>query len=139
MPGLLKEKVIQLVKTLPQKIRSKLVPVPEFAAEFVVAVPPSGKSLVSSLIDYILQHGLNARGWEITPDAFRPDVLLPADEYSLIDRPRPPARHEPQPAQLRADWGREAKQEFAELHETPSEYAQADRLDLWRTARTDGG
>jgi ATP-dependent helicase HrpA len=40
VPGLLKEKVVQLVKTLPQKIRAKLVPVPEFAAEFVAQVPP---------------------------------------------------------------------------------------------------
>jgi ATP-dependent helicase HrpA len=24
--------------------------------------------------------------------------------------------------QLRAEWGKEAKQEFAELHETPSEF-----------------
>lgn len=37
VPGLLKEKVVQLVKTLP-KIRSKLVPVPDFAAEFCAAV-----------------------------------------------------------------------------------------------------
>ena len=28
--GLLKEKLVQLIKTLPQKIRAKLVPVPEF-------------------------------------------------------------------------------------------------------------
>jgi ATP-dependent helicase HrpA len=41
VPGLLKEKVVQLVKTLPQRLRAKLVPVPEFAAEFVAQVPPS--------------------------------------------------------------------------------------------------
>jgi ATP-dependent helicase HrpA len=35
VPGLLKEKVQQLVKTLPQRIRAKLVPVPDFASEFV--------------------------------------------------------------------------------------------------------
>ncbi|MBI4740975.1 MAG: DUF3418 domain-containing protein, partial [Betaproteobacteria bacterium] len=126
VPGLLKEKVVQLVKTLPQKIRSKLVPVPDFAAEFVEQVQPSDKPLVMALIGFVLQsRGLNARGWEITPDAFRPDAL-PAHfsfNYKLIDE------HERQLAmsrsltELRGEWGREAKQEFAELHETPSEYS----------------
>jgi ATP-dependent helicase HrpA len=62
---------------LPQKMRAKLVPVPDFAADFVVRqVQPSDKPLVMALIAFILQsRGLNARGWEITPDAFRPDAL----------------------------------------------------------------
>ncbi|MBK7565607.1 MAG: ATP-dependent RNA helicase HrpA [Propionivibrio sp.] len=126
VPGLLKEKVIQLVKTLPQKIRSKLVPVPEFAAEFVVAVPPSGKSLVSSLIHYILQsRGLNARGWEITPDAFRPDAL-PAHfsfNFKLVDEHDRQLGMSRSLSDLRGEWGGKAKQEFSELHETPSEYS----------------
>jgi ATP-dependent helicase HrpA len=126
VPGLLKEKVIQLVKTLPQKIRSKLVPVPDFAAEFVAAVPPSDKPLVPSLIHFILQsRGLNARGWEITPDAFRPDAL-PAHfsfNFKLVDENERQLGMSRSLAELRGEWGGKAKQEFAELHETPSEYA----------------
>ena len=34
VPGLLKEKVALLAKTLPQKIRHKLGPLPEFAESF---------------------------------------------------------------------------------------------------------
>jgi len=34
VPGLLAEKVAQLLKTLPQKIRRNCVPVPDFAAKF---------------------------------------------------------------------------------------------------------
>ncbi len=125
-PGLLKEKVIQLIKTLPQKIRSKLVPVPEFAAEFVAAVPPSDKGLIAALIHYILQtRGLNARGWEITPDAFRPDALPAhfAFNFLLLDehgRQLGMSRHL---TELRGEWGGKAKQEFSELHETPAEYS----------------
>jgi ATP-dependent helicase HrpA len=126
VPGLLKEKVVQLVKTLPQKIRSKLVPVPDFAAEFVEQVQPSDKSLVMALIGFILQsRGLNARGWEITPDAFRPDAL-PAHfsfNYKLIDEHERQLAMSRSLSELRGEWGREAKQEFAELHETPSEYS----------------
>ncbi len=130
VPGLLKEKVIQLVKTLPQKIRSKLVPVPEFAAEFVAAASlansPSDKALVPSLIHYILQtRGLNARGWEITPDAFRPDAL-PAHfsfNFRLVDEHERQLGLSRSLTELRGEWGGKAKQEFSELHETPSEYS----------------
>jgi len=126
VPGLLKEKVIQLVKTLPQKIRSKLVPVPEFAADFVAAVPPSDKPLVPALIHFILQsRGLNARGWEITPDAFRPDAL-PAHfsfNFKLVDENNRQLAMSRSLTELRGEWGGKAKQEFAELHDTPSEYS----------------
>ncbi len=126
VPGLLKEKVVQLVKTLPQKIRSKLVPVPEFAAEFVAAVQPSDKGLIPALIHHILQtRGLNARGWEITPDAFRPDAL-PAHfsfNFRLVDEHGRQLGMSRNLAELRGEWGGQAKQEFSELHETPAEYS----------------
>ncbi|MDQ5904909.1 MAG: ATP-dependent helicase HrpA, partial [Pseudomonadota bacterium] len=38
---------MQLVKTLPQKIRAKLVPVPDFAQEFVQKVQLTDKGLRS--------------------------------------------------------------------------------------------
>ncbi len=126
VPGLIKEKVVQLVKTLPQRIRAKLVPVPEFAAEFVCAVPPSNQGLIPALIHYILQtRGLNARGWQITPDAFRPNAL-PAHfsfNFKLVDEHGRQLGMSRSLAELRAEWGSEAKQEFSELHETPAEYA----------------
>lgn len=129
VPGLLKEKLVQLIKTLPQKIRAKLVPVPDFAEEFIAAVASNdkkmGQGLIPPLIDYILEaRGLNARGWSVTPDAFRPDAL-PAHfsvNYKLIDEHGRQLDMGRSLVQLRAEWGREAKQEFAELHETPSEY-----------------
>ncbi|WP_226418530.1 ATP-dependent RNA helicase HrpA [Dechloromonas denitrificans] len=131
VPGLLKEKLVQLIKTLPQKIRAKLVPVPEFVEEFMAAVAGNDKKmglgLIPPLIDYILEaRGLNARGWAVTPDAFRPDAL-PAHfsmNYKLIDEHGRQLDMNRSLMQLRADWGREAKQEFAELHETPSEYTK---------------
>jgi ATP-dependent helicase HrpA len=131
VPGLLKEKLVQLIKTLPHKIRAKLVPVPEFVEEFVSTVAGNDKKLapglIPPLIDYILEaRGLNARGWAVTPDAFRPDVLPLhfSMNYKLIDEHGRQLDMNRSLVQLRADWGREAKQEFAELHETPSEYGK---------------
>jgi ATP-dependent helicase HrpA len=129
VPGLLKEKLVQLIKTLPQKIRAKLVPVPEFVEEFMSTVAGNEKKmnqgLIPPLIDHILEaRGLNARGWAVTPDAFRPDAL-PAHfsmNYKLIDEHGRQLDMNRSLVALRAEWGKEAKQEFAELHETPSEF-----------------
>ncbi|MDR2678965.1 MAG: ATP-dependent RNA helicase HrpA, partial [Zoogloeaceae bacterium] len=56
VPGLLKEKVIALIKTLPQKIRARLVPVPEFAEGFIASMNGDEKrmarGLLPPLIDY---------------------------------------------------------------------------------------
>ncbi|HLY96579.1 MAG TPA: ATP-dependent RNA helicase HrpA, partial [Sideroxyarcus sp.] len=45
VPGILAEKIAQLVKSLPQKLRRHCVPVPEFAAAFCAAVKPSDTPL----------------------------------------------------------------------------------------------
>ncbi len=131
VPGLLKEKLVQLIKTLPQKIRAKLVPVPEFVEEFMSTVAGNEKKmnqgLIQPLIDHILEaRGLNARGWAVTPDAFRPDALPPhfSMNYKLIDEHGRQLDMNRSLVALRAEWGKEAKQEFAELHETPSEYTK---------------
>ncbi len=131
VPGLIKEKLVQLIKTLPQKIRAKLVPVPEFVEEFLSTVDGNDKKLnqgiITPLIDYILEaRGLNARGWAVTPDAFRPDAL-PAHfsmNYKLIDEHGRQLDMNRSLVALRGEWGKEAKEEFAELHETPAEYTQ---------------
>ncbi len=129
VPGLIKEKLTQLIKTLPQKIRAKLVPVPEFVEEFLGSVASNEKKLnqgiIAPLIEYILEaRGLNARGWAVTADAFRPDALPPhfSMNYRLIDEHGRQLDMNRSLVALRGEWGREAREEFAELHETPSEY-----------------
>ncbi len=66
-PGLLAEKVAQLLKTLPQKLRRHLVPVPEFAAAFCRDVPPSEVPLVQALARYIRAQ----KQLDVPLDAFR--------------------------------------------------------------------
>ena len=135
VPGLMKEKLVQLIKTLPQRIRAKLVPVPEFVEEFLSTAAGNerkmNQGIIQPLIDYILEaRGLNARGWAVTPDAFRPDAL-PAHfsmNYKLIDEHGRQLDMGRSLVALRGEWGKEAKEEFAELHETPSEYT---RLTDW--------
>ncbi len=70
-PGLLAEKVAQLLKTLPQKLRRHLVPVPEFAAAFCRDVPPSDVPLVQALARYIRAQ----KQLDVPPDAFRMEQM----------------------------------------------------------------
>ncbi|MEY2632725.1 MAG: ATP-dependent helicase HrpA, partial [Pseudomonadota bacterium] len=130
VPGLLKEKLVQLIKTLPQKIRAKLVPVPEFAEAFIAQVGNDEKKmlpgLIPALIDFIISdRGLNARGWAVTPDAFRPDALPAHFSFNLklVDEHGRQLDMNRSLTQLRAEWGKEARQEFADLHATPAEYS----------------
>ena len=86
VPGLLAEKVTQLVKTLPQKLRRHLVPVPEFAAEFCREVVPSELPLLQALVRYIRAQ----KQLDIPQDTFRLEQLqihllmnfLVVDEHS---------------------------------------------------------
>ena len=71
VPGLLAEKVAQLLKTLPQKIRRNCVPVPEFAAKFCAEIKPSDTGLLPALSKYIrVQKQL-----DVPLDAFRIEQL----------------------------------------------------------------
>lgn len=73
VPGLLAEKVAQLLKSLPQKLRRHCVPVPEFAAAFCHAVQPSDTPLLQALARYIREQ----KQIEVPLDAFRLEQLPP--------------------------------------------------------------
>ena len=71
IPGLLAEKVAQLIKTLPQKLRRNLVPVPEFAAAFCREIPASNMPLLLALARYIREQ----KQLEVPLDTFRLEQL----------------------------------------------------------------
>lgn len=128
VPGLVKEKLVQLIKTLPQKIRAKLVPVPEFVSGFLDWIDGDEKRMVMGLIPPLIEYiqdtrGLHARGWTVTVDAFRPEMLPPhfSMNFKLVDEHGRQLDMGRDLVALRAEWGREARSQFADLHETPCE------------------
>ncbi len=121
VPGLLRDKVLQLLKNLPQRYRSKLVPLPAFAEAFIAAqaarTDEQRGGLLAALLHHILfEHGLNARGWVLTPEAFAPESL-PAHlqmNFRLVDgdgRQRDQSRSL---TELRARWAQEAREAFSQ-------------------------
>jgi ATP-dependent helicase HrpA len=73
VPGLLKEKVRLLAKSLPQRLRHKLGPLEAFAEDFVAAQAPSDLPLSTALARHIRAE-LNL---EVPLDALRPDSVPP--------------------------------------------------------------
>ncbi len=73
IPGILAEKVTQLIKTLQQRLRRHLVPVPEFAAAFCREVPASNTPLLQALARYIREQ----KQVDVPLDAFRLEQLPP--------------------------------------------------------------
>jgi ATP-dependent helicase HrpA len=53
VPGMLKDKVLALVKSLHQRPRSRLVPLPEYVDSFVAAVPFAQGSLIDALLKHV--------------------------------------------------------------------------------------
>jgi ATP-dependent helicase HrpA len=73
VPGLLKEKVRVLAKSMPQRLRHKLGSLEEFAEGFAAAVPPADTPLAQALARHIRAE-LNL---EVPLDALRPDSAPP--------------------------------------------------------------
>ena len=69
VPGLLKEKIRAMAKSIPQRLRHKLGSLDEFAAAFCEAVPPSDTPLAAALARHIREKF----NLDIPLDSFRPD------------------------------------------------------------------
>ena len=73
VPGLLKEKVRLLAKSLPQRLRHRLGPLDEFAEEFVATAQAADVALSAALTRYIRERF----NLEVPIDAFRPESAAP--------------------------------------------------------------
>ena len=118
VPGMLKEKVHLLLKSLPQKLRRHCVPLPEYAAGFVErrgGLAAEGRLLTDALIDDLRdQRSIVAR-----PEDFKRETL-PAHlsmNFKVIDehgRQLAMGRSLPQ---LRAELGSQAQKSFQAVAE----------------------
>ncbi|MGH8698588.1 MAG: DUF3418 domain-containing protein, partial [Burkholderiales bacterium] len=113
VPGLLKEKVQRLAKSLPQKVRHQLGPLPEFAAEFVAAVPPGDAPLAEAIARYARE----SRNLAVTLDGFRPETLPVhlAMNFRVVDEHGRQLALGRNLAQLRAELGERAGEQFANV------------------------
>ncbi|MCK4708063.1 MAG: DUF3418 domain-containing protein, partial [Gammaproteobacteria bacterium] len=77
VPGMLREKVIALLRSLPKKLRRNFVPVPDFADACLESMLPNNKPLTVALAEQLKR----ISGVTIPFDAWRPDLL---DDYLFM-------------------------------------------------------
>ncbi|WP_287496825.1 ATP-dependent RNA helicase HrpA [Pandoraea sp. CB10b_02] len=113
VPGMLKEKVHLLMKSLPQKLRRHFVPLPEYAAGFVDRAT-FGQG---ALLDAVIADAREATGVMLRPSDFKLE-MLPAHlsmNFKVIDEHGRQLGMGRNLAQLRAELGQQAQRTFQAL------------------------
>jgi ATP-dependent helicase HrpA len=117
-----------LAKSLPQKLRHQLGPLPEFADAFLAANEPQDVPLAAA----IARHARRELNLAIPSDAFRPETL-PAHlsmNFRIADEHGRQLGMGRNLAQLRAELGEKAGERFSELVRTAPELAKLTGWDF---------
>jgi len=113
VPGMLKEKVLALLKTLPQRPRSRLVPLPESAATFCEEVAFAEEALVDALLKWARERTqLPLQRADFKLDALPPHLFMALRVVDEHGRQLAAGRHL---ASLKAEWGGQARSAFQAL------------------------
>ncbi|RSZ58813.1 ATP-dependent RNA helicase HrpA [Massilia atriviolacea] len=119
VPGMLKEKVHLLLKSLPQKLRRHCVPLPDYAARFCERVHEAGKFGRGDLIDAIIADIRSQTSLMVLSSDFKPETL-PAHHFmnfKVIDEHGRQLDMGRNLATLQAEFGGQARQSFQKLAE----------------------
>jgi len=113
VPGLAREKITRLAKSLPQKLRHELGPLPEFVDAFLRANEPADAPIAQGIARYARRE-LNLA---VALDAFRQE-MLPAHlsmNFHIVDEHGRQLATGRNLAQLRAELGQKAGEQFSEI------------------------
>ncbi len=140
VPGLLRERVAELIRALPKSLRRNFVPAPDFARAFVEAVAPDRRALDEALSTYFSK----LSGIEVVRSEWR-ETELPAHlrfNVRLLDERGEVLAESRDLEALRAQFGTRAREQFA--RDTANDIAREgltrwDFDDLAETVATDTG
>ncbi|MFL6660181.1 MAG: ATP-dependent RNA helicase HrpA [Massilia sp.] len=127
VPGMLKEKVHLLLKSLPQKLRRHCVPLPDYAAKFCERVHEAGVFGRGDLIDAIIADIRAQTTVAVLTSDFKVETL-PAHHFmnfKVIDEHGRQLDMGRNLATLQAEFGGQARQSFQKLAEVSVPPAQA--------------
>jgi ATP-dependent helicase HrpA len=145
VPGLLGEKVAELIRGLPKALRRNFVPAPDFARAFVEAESPRDESLTKALAAFLKR----ATGVDIDASEFA-GIELPRHflmRYRLFDGDDKNGRGQTLAtsrdlAELRAQWEGRAREAFSrktDIELTREEVTGWDFDEIPTQVRSDGG
>jgi ATP-dependent helicase HrpA len=113
VPGMLKDKVLALLKSLHQRPRSRLVPLPDYAAEFCELTPFAQGPLMDALLKAVRDRTqLAVQRNDFKLETLQPHLFM---NFRIVDehgRQLAMGRHLPT---LKAEWGGQARTAFQAL------------------------
>ena len=117
VPGMLKDKVLALVKSLHQRPRSRLVPLPDFADAFVAEVNAAHAFGTGSLVDVLLKSVRDKSQVDVKRGDFKLEQLLPHlfMNFRVVDEHGRQLGVGRNLAALKADLGGQARSAFQAL------------------------
>ena len=117
VPGLRREKVMALAKSLPPRLRHRLGPLADFAAAFLDDGPDGGVDTSISMSEAIARWARRELNLELPRDGFRLEALPPHLQMNLrvLDEHGRQLGFGRNLAQLRSELGGAAEQRFASL------------------------
>ena len=125
VPGMCEEKILLLLKTLPQKIRRHCVPLPDYAKSYLERKLEAQQFGVGDFLDQLIDDIRKERGLEIKRTDFRPEALPlhSSMNFRLIDEHGRQLEVERNLARLRSEYGQTARDAFQAVAQ---EVAQAE-------------
>jgi ATP-dependent helicase HrpA len=136
VPGMCEEKVLLLLKSLPQKLRRHCVPLPDYAKSFLERQLDEKQFGMGDFLDSLISDIRKERGLEIKRTDFRPESLPlhSSMNFRLIDEHGRQLEVERNLARLRAEYGETARSAFQAIAQ---ETAQVEfGLEPIKTAST---
>ena len=113
VPGMLQSKVLALCKTLHQRPRSRLVPLPEFCAEFCAAVPFADGALMDALLKQVRERTqLAVQRNDFKLDQLQPHLFM---NFRVVDEHGRQLGTGRDLAGLKAEFGVQARTAFQAL------------------------
>jgi ATP-dependent helicase HrpA len=140
VPGLLAEKVAELIRGLPKSLRRNFVPAPDFARAFVDAEAPRDEPLARALAAYLQR----VTGIEISAPAFA-DVVTPVHlsmRFRVYDERGSTLAQGRDIEAIRAQWGGAANAAFsrrADAELTREEVDEFDFIEIPERVTSPGG
>ena len=114
VPGMCEEKILLLLKTLPQKLRRHCVPLPDYAKSYLERRLDAKQYGVGDFLDSLIDDIRKERGLEIKRTDFRPEALPlhSSMNFRLIDEHGRQLEVERNLARLRSEYGQNARDAF---------------------------
>ncbi len=134
VPGLLPEKVAELIRGLPKSLRRNFVPAPDFARAFVDAETPRDEPLARVLAAYLQR----VTGVEISAAAFA-DVVTPVHlsmRFRVYDERGTTLAEGRDIETIRAQWGGAANAAFSRRADAELTREEVDEFDFAEIPRT---